>query len=91
MRVERSFRPENLFTCLKNVNNKHTELIMLLSTFVKAKLVLEEFKNDERGVTAIEYAVIGAAIAGVLAVVFSDTGSIVTGLTNAFGDMANAL
>lgn len=49
---------------------------MVLSTFVKTKLLLEEFAKDERGVTAIEYGVIGAAIAGVALLAFTGTDSI---------------
>ncbi|WP_261882024.1 Flp family type IVb pilin [Vibrio pelagius] len=48
---------------------------MFLSTYIKAKLLLEEFKNDERGVTAIEYAVLGVAVAAVVIAVFNGTGS----------------
>lgn len=45
---------------------------MFLSTYIKAKLLLEEFKNDERGVTAIEYAVLGVAVAAVVFAVFGN-------------------
>ncbi|MEZ9057749.1 Flp family type IVb pilin [Vibrio pelagius] len=48
---------------------------MFLSTYIKAKLLLEEFKNDERGVTAIEYAVLGVAVAAVVIAVFNGTGN----------------
>ncbi|MDG3085996.1 Flp family type IVb pilin [Vibrio hannami] len=64
---------------------------MLLSTYVKAKLALEKFKNDERGVTAIEYAVIGGAIAAVLLVFFVNEGGIQDGLTDAFEKLQSAL
>ncbi|MDB1123126.1 Flp family type IVb pilin [Vibrio algarum] len=43
---------------------------MFLSTYVKVQSLLTEFKNDERGVTAIEYAVVAVAVATVVAVVF---------------------
>ena len=51
------------------------EFIMFLSTYIKAKLLLEEFKKDERGVTAIEYAVLGVAVAAVVIAVFNGTGN----------------
>ncbi|MDK9738700.1 Flp family type IVb pilin [Vibrio sp. D173a] len=46
---------------------------MFLSTYIKAKLLLEEFAKDERGVTAIEYAVLGVAVAAVIISVFNST------------------
>ncbi len=48
---------------------------MFLSTYIKAKLLLEEFRKDERGVTAIEYAVLGVAVAAVVIAVFNGTGN----------------
>ena len=51
------------------------EFIMFLSTYIKAKLLLDEFKNDERGVTAIEYAVLGVAVAAIVLAVFTATGT----------------
>ncbi len=59
-----------------SVNQKSDmEFIMFLSTYIKAKLLLEEFKKDERGVTAIEYAVLGVAVAAVVIAVFNGTGN----------------
>lgn len=58
-----------------SVNQKSDmEFIMFLSTYIKAKLLLEEFARDERGVTAIEYAVLGVAVAAVIVAVFNGTG-----------------
>lgn len=51
------------------------ESIMFLSTYVKVQNLLTEFKNDERGVTAIEYAVVAVAVATVVAVVFGTDGT----------------
>ncbi|MDD1781734.1 Flp family type IVb pilin [Enterovibrio sp. ZSDZ35] len=43
---------------------------MMLSNFVKA------FVRDERGVTAIEYAIIGVAISAILMAVFANNGTL---------------
>jgi pilus assembly protein Flp/PilA len=48
---------------------------MLTTLYVKAKLALEAFKNDERGVTAIEYAIIGVAISAIVLAIFNGTGT----------------
>ena len=47
---------------------------MLTNLYVKTVVALEQFRKDERGVTAIEYAVIAVAVAGIVAAVFSTTG-----------------
>ena len=47
---------------------------------------IEKLKSDERGVAAIEYAVIGAVVLGGLAVVFAGTD-----LPGLFGDLTTAL
>ena len=49
------------------------EFIMFLSTYIKAKLLLRDFMKDERGVTAIEYAVLGVAVAAIVLAVFTDS------------------
>ncbi|VEA71584.1 Flp pilus assembly protein, pilin Flp [Serratia rubidaea] len=43
--------------------------------FVAAQLNLEKFARDRRGVTAIEYALIGVAMATLLAFVLGDQNS----------------
>ena len=55
---------------------------MFLKTITKAQAALQQFKNDERGVTAIEYAIIAVAIAAIVATVFGGD----TGLTGALQD-----
>ncbi|MEZ8968201.1 hypothetical protein BCS96_05315 [Vibrio breoganii] len=52
--------------------------------------LLTRFKNDERGVTAIEYGVIGVALAVGLALVFGATGADGTGGTGFMGTIAGA-
>ncbi|MGR6833233.1 Flp family type IVb pilin [Aliivibrio wodanis] len=46
---------------------------MLTKLFVKSQLALQSFKNDERGVTAIEYAIIGVCISAIVLAVFNGT------------------
>jgi len=48
---------------------------MFTTLFVKTKVALENYKNDEQGVTAIEYGLIAAAIAAVVAAGFGTIGS----------------
>lgn len=56
---------------------------MLTSLYVKAQLALQEFKNDERGVTAIEYAIIGVAISAIVLAVFGSDGGLQAALEGA--------
>lgn len=44
---------------------------MLTKLFVKSTLALEEFKKDQRGVTAIEYAIIGVAVSAIVLALFN--------------------
>jgi pilus assembly protein Flp/PilA len=53
--------------------------------------LLNEFKRDERGVTAIEYGLIGVAMAVVLAAVFTDSGSLMTSLKAVFTKIQTTL
>lgn len=56
---------------------------MLTKLFVKADMALRSFAEDRQGVTAIEYAVVAVAIAGIAAAVFGDAGGLQTALTTA--------
>jgi pilus assembly protein Flp/PilA len=49
---------------------------MLTKFYTKADALLTTYKNDERGVTAIEYGLIAVAMAGLLAFAMGDTGFI---------------
>jgi pilus assembly protein Flp/PilA len=53
--------------------------------------LLNEFKRDERGVTAIEYGLIGVAMAVALAAVFADGGSLLTSLKAVFTKITTTL
>ncbi|WP_025586829.1 Flp family type IVb pilin, partial [Vibrio parahaemolyticus] len=56
---------------------------MFTKLYVKTNLFLSRFKNDERGVTAIEYGLIGVAMAVLVSVAVGDNGFIKE-LGNAF-------
>ncbi|MGY5709052.1 Flp family type IVb pilin [Vibrio cincinnatiensis] len=47
---------------------------MLTKLYVKSRLLLDSFAHDQRGVTAIEYAIIGVAISAIVLAVFSGDG-----------------
>ncbi len=64
-------------------------VIMLTKLFVKSQLALQSFKNDERGVTAIEYAIIGVCMATIVLAVFN--GSLQTALEGAMTTISNAI
>ncbi|QFI38762.1 Flp family type IVb pilin [Moritella marina ATCC 15381] len=44
---------------------------MITKLYVKSAVALQEFKKDQRGVTAIEYAIIGVAISSIVLAVFN--------------------
>ncbi|CAK3748928.1 pilus assembly protein Flp/PilA [Vibrio crassostreae] len=50
---------------------------MITQLFVKAQLFTAAFENDQRGVTAIEYAILGVCMSAIVLAVFGD------GLTDA--------
>ncbi|MFA0412221.1 Flp family type IVb pilin [Vibrio renipiscarius] len=56
---------------------------MLAKMYVKTKLFTEGLINDRRGVTAIEYAIIGVAISAIVLAVFSSDAGIKEALTDA--------
>lgn len=56
-----------------------------LASFVQGKSIegyvyfteaLRNFKNDQRGVTAVEYAIVAAGVGGVVAVAFGTDGTV---------------
>jgi pilus assembly protein Flp/PilA len=57
------------------------EFMMITKLYVRAQLALIDFKNDQRGVTAIEYAVLAAAVAAAVTAAFAGSSS--TGLEGA--------
>ncbi|MGR5267053.1 Flp family type IVb pilin [Vibrio astriarenae] len=56
---------------------------MLTKMFVNAQVALQNLKNDERGVTAIEYAIIGVAISAIVLAVFNGDSGLKTALKGA--------
>ena len=44
---------------------------MINKLLANTKLAISEFKNDQRGVTAIEYAIIGVAVSAIVLAVFN--------------------
>ena len=66
------------------------EFIMFLSNFSKAKLILKDFAKDERGVTAIEYAVLAVAVVALVAAFFG-SGGIESGISAAASTVVSAL
>ncbi|PTQ03844.1 Flp family type IVb pilin [Vibrio sp. ZF 223] len=63
---------------------------MITKLYVKTSMFLSKFKNDERGVTAIEYGLIGVAMA-VLVSVAVGSGGFITELGNAFDTIADTI
>ena len=70
---------------------------MLTNLYVKSVVALEQFRKDERGVTAIEYAVVAVAIAGIVAAVFvagegdAAGGTLREALENAFKNISKQI
>ncbi|GAL34227.1 Flp pilus assembly protein [Vibrio maritimus] len=65
---------------------------MMTKLYVNAVTLLNEFKRDERGVTAIEYGLIGVAMAVALAAILgTGEGEFLKELTDAFDGIASKL
>ncbi|NQZ51287.1 MAG: Flp family type IVb pilin [Moritella sp.] len=66
---------------------------MLTKMYINVTEFLEDYKNDERGVTAIEYGLIGVAMATLLGVVFASSGddSLIGNLTAAFAKITSTI
>ena len=63
---------------------------MITKLYVKTSMFLSQFKNDERGVTAIEYGLIAVAMAVLVTTAVSGTGFIGE-LEGAFEEVAVAI
>ena len=65
---------------------------MLTKLYVKSAVFLNSLKKDERGVTAIEYAIIASAVAAVVAVAFNgETNSLESVLTDSFKELSKTI
>ncbi|WP_234493863.1 Flp family type IVb pilin [Vibrio maritimus] len=64
---------------------------MMAKLQTKAVAFLNDFKNDERGVTAIEYGLIAAAMAAALTVIFGDSSTFISALKGLFSGIASSL
>lgn len=64
---------------------------MLTKLYVKTKLALSEFKKDQQGVTAIEYAIIGVAISAIVLAVFNGDNGLKGALTGAMGKITTSI
>jgi pilus assembly protein Flp/PilA len=65
---------------------------MMTKLYVSAVTLLNEFKRDERGVTAIEYGLIGVAMAVALATVLGNAdGDFLKELTDLFKGIGSEL
>ena len=64
---------------------------MITKLYTKADAFFSSYKNDERGVTAIEYGLIAVAMAGLLAVALSGDGSFISKLQAAFTKISSTL
>lgn len=63
---------------LKKLNEKTT------SMYVNVTEAIRGFKRDEKGVTAVEYAIVIAGVAAVVAVIFGTNGPVKTMLETIF-------
>jgi pilus assembly protein Flp/PilA len=63
---------------------------MITKLYVKTSLFLSQFKNDERGVTAIEYGLIAVAMAVLVTTAVASDGFIGK-LEGAFAQVATAI
>ncbi|MES1770878.1 Flp family type IVb pilin [Escherichia coli] len=66
---------------LKKLNEKTTAM------YVNVTEAIRGFKRDEKGVTAVEYAIVIAGVAAVVAVIFGKDGAVQTMLTDIFGNI----
>ncbi|SUQ02692.1 Flp pilus assembly protein Flp1 [Vibrio owensii] len=64
---------------------------MITKLYVDVTNYLNELKNDEQGVTAIEYGLIGVAMAAFLILTFAADGTLIESLGDAFGNIADDL
>ena len=65
--------------------------MMLTKMYANCAAFLHSLKKDERGVTAIEYAIVAVAIAGIVATAFGSNGGLSVALTSALSAIATKI
>lgn len=62
---------------------------MLTKLYVKSVSALHAFGKDERGVTAVEYAIIAVAVSAIILAVFNGDNSLKSALTSAISKISS--
>lgn len=71
---------------IDTLNNK------ILSAYVTVSESVHDFKRDQKGVTAVEYAIVIAGVAAVVSVIFAkDTGTVAKLLTKIFSTVQTSV
>ncbi|ATA19265.1 pilus assembly protein Flp/PilA [Gibbsiella quercinecans] len=70
---------------LNTINTKY------LATYVSVTESIKRFKLSEKGVTAVEYGIVIAGVAAVVATVFGSGGTVATLLTNIFAKVTTSV
>lgn len=55
-----------------------------VAAYIKVSEAIRRFKLNEKGVTAVEYAIVIAGVAGIVAIIFGKDGTVQTMLTGIF-------
>lgn len=58
-----------------------------VNAWVRVTEAARNFKSNEKGVTAVEYAIVIAGVAGIVAVIFGKDGTVQTLLTDIFSSI----
>lgn len=66
-------------------------LNLITHGYVKARLAVDAFMRDQRGVTAIEYAIVAVAVAAIVASVFGTNGQLSQALSGAFSKVSSTI
>lgn len=63
----------------------------MINKWLRMNMYFQDLKKDERGVTAIEYGLIAAAMAVMLLAIFDGSGTFVTAIKNVFSSISSML
>ena len=64
---------------------------MILKKYLELQLFIREFAQNEEGVTAIEYALVGVAVAVIVGVVFGSDGALQGALETGMASIESAM